>query len=214
MEIAELKAEKREKAGKGIARKLRASGMIPAVLYGDGDSMPLAVDAREFAGITRGEAGAHVIVRLSITGNRGKPTALIKEIQTDRVRGGIIHIDFQRVALDQEVTTSLPILTVGEAPGIKMGGVLEHHLWEVEVQGKPADMPPHLEADISNLQIGESLHVRELAVAAGVTILTDPDEVVVSVLPPKVAAPAVETAEELEEKEAEAVKTEEEASAE
>ncbi|MCL5291722.1 MAG: 50S ribosomal protein L25 [Actinobacteria bacterium] len=214
MEIAELKAEKRQETGKGIARKLRAAGKIPVVLYGhDGEPVPLTVDAREFVGLTRGEAGAHIIVRLLIGGDRAKPTALIKEIQVSHAKGGVLHVDFQRVAMDQEITTALPVATVGEAPGIKMGGILEHHLWEVEVQGTPGDMPPHLEADVSNLQVGESFHVRELTLPPNLTLLTDPDEVVVSILSPRVEVPAVE-AEEAEEAEAEVVKTAEEAASE
>lgn len=214
MEIAELKAELREGTGKGYARKLRAKGKIPVVLYGDGASTSLTIDARDFSGLTRGEAGAHVIIKLLISGKRDKPTALIKEIQVDHVRGGFLHIDLQKVALDQETTASLPVATMGEAPGIKMGGVLEHHLWEVEVQGKPEAMPAHLEADVSEMQIGDSFHVRDIALPPDVIILTEPNEVVVSILPPAIAAPVVEEAEEAEEAEAEVIKTPEEAEAE
>lgn len=212
MEVAELKAEQRAGTGKGVAHRLRAAGKMPAILYGNGtEPMQLAIDKREFAALIRGESGSSLVVKLMIGGDSSRPTALIKDLQLDQVRGSLLHVDFQRVLMDQTIATTLPIAAVGEAPGVKFGGVLEHQLTEVDVEGTPAEMPAQLEADISGLEIGDSFNVRDLSVPSGVDIITDPDQVVFSIVPPKTEAPAVESVEEFEAGESDLFKKTEEA---
>lgn len=180
-----LKAEKREESGKGPARKLRAAGRIPAVLYGHNmDPVPLSVDAKELFHVLHGSAGSNVLVDLEVDG--AGHLALPREIQRDVVRARYIHIDFLAVRRDEKVSVSVPVLVVGESPGVKAGGVLEHHLWELAVECLPGDVPEGLEVDVSRLQVGDSLRVEDLAPPGGVTILTPLEDAVLSVVIPQV----------------------------
>lgn len=197
METAELKSQTRSAAGKGAAKKLRAAGKIPAVLYGGGESLSLVVDARDFETVTHAK-GSHVIVQLGIEGQKSRPTAMIKEIQRDPVRASVLHVDFQKIALDERIKTTVPLVVTGDAAGVKQGGILQHQLWELNVEALPKDLPEHVEIDVSALEIGDAFHVREIPVPEDVTIHDDLDEVVVSILPPVIEkAPVVE--EEVEE---------------
>jgi large subunit ribosomal protein L25 len=180
-----LTAEKREANGKGAARKLRAAGRVPAVLYGhDLEPVPLSVDARELFHILHGSAGSNVLVDLVVNGD--EHLALPREIQRDHVRGRYLHVDFLAIRRDQKVTVSVPVHVVGESPGVKAGGVLEHHLWELEVECLPGDVPDGIDAEVSELQVGDSLKVGDLTPPAGLTVLNPPDESVLSVVIPQV----------------------------
>ncbi len=184
--MAELKlrAERREGAGKGVARKLRAAGRVPAVLYGHGrQPLWLSLDSRELFHALHGSAGANVLVDLVVDGKQH--LALPREIQRDHVRGQYLHVDFLEVRRDEKVEVTVPVRVVGESPGVRAGGVLEHHLWDLHVQCLPGDVPEAIDADISSLQVGESLRVGDLVPPAGVTILTAPDESVVGVVTPQ-----------------------------
>ncbi len=181
----ELKAERRNESGKGSARKLRAGGRIPAVLYGhDVDPMPLSVDAKELFHVLHGSAGSNVLVDLVVDGT--EHLALPREIQRDLVRSRYVHIDFLAVRRDETVEVSVPIRVVGESPGVKAGGVLEHHLWELAVECLPGEVPEGLDADISELQVGDSLRVADLVLPSGVTVLTPAEESLLSVVIPQV----------------------------
>ncbi len=181
----ELKAERREESGKGSARKLRAAGRIPAVLYGHGvEPLPVSVDAKELFHVLHGSAGSNVLVDLVVDGT--EHLALPREIQRDLVRSRYVHIDFLAVRRDEKVEVSVPIRMVGESPGVKAGGVLEHHLWELAVECLPGDVPEGLDADISELQVGDSLRVADLVLPSGVSILTPPEESLLSVVIPQV----------------------------
>jgi large subunit ribosomal protein L25 len=195
MEISELKAEKREVAGKESSKKLRRQGLVPAVVYSDGKASSITVNAREFSALTHSGAGTHVIVKLKVAGVRKQPNAIIKEIQYNPVKNEYFHIDFQEIAMNEKIATSLSLTVVGDAPGVKEGGVLEHHLWEIEAEGMPKDMPDHIEIDISGLGIGDSLHVSDIVAPEGITVLTDPATAVLAVSAPrteKVETAAVE----------------------
>ena len=178
-----LVAEQRDKTGKGAARKLRAAGRVPAVLYGHGqETLVISVDARELMHLFHRAASANVLVDLVIDGKRH--LTIPREVQRDHIRGQTVHVDFLAVRRDEKITVEVGILEVGEAPGIKAGGVMEHHARDIRVECLPQDVPEHLEADISTLEIGGMLHVSDLAVPAGVTILTNPEEAVLSVITP------------------------------
>ncbi|MBI4733807.1 MAG: 50S ribosomal protein L25 [Rubrobacteridae bacterium] len=195
MEITELKVERREVVGKESSKKLRRQGMVPAVFYSDGNATSITVNAREFSTLTHSGAGTHVIVKLKVAGDKKQPNAIIKEVQYNPVKNEYFHIDFQEIALNETIATQLPITIVGESPGVKMGGVLEHHLWEVEVEGLPEKMPDHIEADIGSLDIGDNLHVGDIVLPNGVVMLTDPGVAVLSIVSPqseKVTTGAVE----------------------
>jgi large subunit ribosomal protein L25 len=195
--MAELKlvAERRQGSGKGVARKLRAAGRVPAVLYGAGvESTPLSVDAKELYHLLHTGAGSNVLIDLRVDGK--DHLALAREIQRDHIHDRYIHVDFLAVRRDTKVTLSVPIRLVGESPGVKLGGVLEHHLWELQVECLPSDVPDAIEADISALEeIGTSLRVSDLVAPEGVTILTSPEESVVAVQQPQARVEEVAAAE-------------------
>ena len=180
-----LKADTRPGGGKGEARKLRAAGRVPGVLYGSGvEATPVAVDVRELYHALHTSAGANVLVGLVVDGK--EHLVLPREIQRDHVRGKYLHVDFLAVRRDVKITVEVPVHVAGEAPGVKVGGVIEHHLWDVQVECLPSDVPDTIEADISNLELGDGLRVGDLAVPPAVTILTNPDELVLAVVTPQI----------------------------
>lgn len=188
-----LAAEKREGTGKGVARKLRASGRVPGVLYGHGmEPIGLSVDARELLHLFHTGAGTNVLVDLVVDG--ADHLAMPREVQRDHIKGRFIHVDFLVVRRDEKITVSVPIRVVGESVGVKAGGVLEHHLWDVQVECLPTDVPEAIEADISALEIGSGLRVSDLIVPRGATILTNADESVVAVAQPQMAVEVEEAA--------------------
>lgn len=189
MAFTNLKAKYREKTGKNAARKLRAGGEVPAVLYGEGlDSIPLTIREREFKEATHTEAGMHTIVNLEIDGleKARSETAIIKEVQRHPLRDFYLHVDFFKIALDKKIETAVPVLIVGESPGVKTGGVLQHGLWEVDVECLPGNIPEHFTVDVGKLEIGGTVKVADLAVPEGIELLTSLEEIVVHVVPPTV----------------------------
>lgn len=196
-----LQAEVREGTGKGVARKLRQSGRVPAVLYGHGsDAVSLSVDSKELYRLLHTGAGSNVLVDVVVDG--ADHLAMPREIQRDAIRGSFWHVDFLEVSRDQTIAVDVPIHVVGESVGVKQGGVLEHHLWDLHVECLPGDVPEGIEVDISALEVGDSLKVSDLAVPSGVTVLTGADESVLAVVVPQTreveeaeAAAAAEAAE-------------------
>lgn len=206
-----LEAEKRDGSGKGAARKLRARGRVPAVLYGHGvGPVSVSVGAKDLFRVLHGSAGTNVLVNLTVDG--AEHLALPREIQRDHVRGRYVHVDFLAVRRDEKVTVSVPVRVVGESPGVKVGGVVEHHLWELQVECLPGDVPDGINADVSELQVGDSLRVSDIVAPEGVTVLTPPEESVLSVVVPQVRV--VEEVAEVAEGEEEAPAEGEEAPAE
>jgi large subunit ribosomal protein L25 len=184
MEV-KLSGEPREAVGKGAARKARAAGKVPAVLYGPQvEPKRLAVDARELWHALHTDAGTNVLINLQLDGDTF--LTMPREIQRDIVRGTLLHVDFLRIRRDVAIQVDVPIHLVGESTGVKEGGVVEHHLWELRVEVLPTDVPESVEADISDLAIGDSLHVTDVKVPGNVTVVTPPEETVVSVVPPPV----------------------------
>lgn len=178
-----LIAEKREGTGKGVARRLRASGRVPAVLYGHGmEAAPISVDSRELYHLLH-HGGANVLIDLVV--GKDHHLALAREIQRDHIRGQYVHVDFLTVRRDEKITISVPVRVVGESVGVKAGGVLEHHLWDLEAECLPGDVPEAIEADITELAVGDSLKVADLVVPKGVEILSAPEETVLAVVPPQ-----------------------------
>jgi large subunit ribosomal protein L25 len=185
-----LKADRRDGTGKGVARKLRAAGRVPGVVYGHGDPLRISVDARELFHVLHTDAGANVMVDLRV--DTDQYLAMPREVQRDHLRGRLIHVDFLRIARDEKVTVDVPIQLVGESHGVKEGGVVEHHLWNLQLESFPQDVPSVIEADISGLGINESLKVSDLEISGNLTVLTSEDDVIVSVVPPQVLKVAEE----------------------
>lgn len=192
-----LKAERRDQLGKGGARRTRAAGRVPAVVYGHGDEpLHLSVDAKELFHVFHTDAGTNVLVDVQVDGEAF--LAMAKEIQRNHIRGEFVHVDFLRVARDEKVTVEVPVHLVGESHGVKEGGVVEHHLWTVHVEALPGDVPTAIEADVSGVGINESLKVSDLRPDGSYSILDSPEEVVVSVVPPQVLKAAEEVLEAVE----------------
>jgi large subunit ribosomal protein L25 len=191
-----LAAENRSDAGKGAARRLRASGRVPAVLYGHGTKpQHLSVDARQFSQALRTDAGANVLISLEV--GRDQHLALAREIQRHPVRGDLIHVDFIQVRRGEKVHVQVPVHLVGESPGVREGGIADQDLYQLNVEAEVTAVPEAIEADVSGLNVGDVLRVGDLKALGGAVILDDPDAPVVSVVAPTVEAePAAEEAEE------------------
>jgi large subunit ribosomal protein L25 len=180
-----LTAERREDHGKGVARKLRAAGRVPAVLYGHGqETQALSVDAHDMFKVLHTSAGANVLVDLKV--DKDEHLVLPREIQRNHIKGTIVHVDFLVVSRTETIQVNVEIVDIGEAPGVKQGGVVDHHLREVLVECFPQDVPEHLEADVSGLDLNDVLHVSDLVAPKGVAILTNPEETVLAVIVPAV----------------------------
>jgi large subunit ribosomal protein L25 len=201
MAETKLNATLRDGGGKGSARKIRAGGLVPGILYGHGmEPMKVAVDGRELYHVLHTGAGSNVLVDLHV--GKDRHLAMPREIQRDHVRGQFLHIDFLVVRRDEKITVDVPVHLAGESHGVKEGGVVEHHLWDLKVECLPTEVPEAIEADITDLGIGDSLSVGDVKVRGNVIVLTPPEETIVSVVPPPVIRIEEEVAEEVEGEEA------------
>ncbi len=197
MEIFELKAEARSMTGKKGAKACRDNGQLPGILYGRGaESRTLAVHPKQLDKALQTHAGANVIIKLAFGEESDAVNVVIKELQVDNIKGVMRHVDFYQISLEEKIRSSVQFKMVGESPGIKAGGILEHIIWELEVECLPMDIPAFIEADISELEIGDSVSVSQLSVPESVTVLTDSDAKVVHVVAPRVEVE--EVAEEVE----------------
>lgn len=198
-ETVEIKAVARDVVGKAN-RRLSAEGLVPAVLYGAGvQSTALAVDRHDFELFLSHNGVAATIVHLSVDG--AKPVnAIVKDMQSNPVKGTLRHVDFMAVKMNQAIKTVVPAHVTGESPGVKAGGVLMQALHELHIEALPGDLPEHIDVDISHLDVGGSLHVSDMMVPPGITILDDSETIVCSVTPPTVE-PTVEEALAVEEPE-------------
>ncbi|HEY4485612.1 MAG TPA: 50S ribosomal protein L25 [Nitrospiria bacterium] len=183
----DLEVDRRERAGKGVARSLRREGKIPAVLYGAGKAENLSLNPADLLKILRSATGENALINLKVKG--GGPvqtrTAIIRDYQKDPLTGGILHADLFEIDMNKAIRIKVPIVMKGEqAAGVKEGGVLQHNLREVEIECLPSLIPDNIAVDPSHLNIGESVHVRDLHVDSGVRILEDMDLAVVSVAAP------------------------------
>jgi large subunit ribosomal protein L25 len=172
-----LVVEVREGSGKGAARKLRAGGRVPAILYGQGKaSLSLQIDPRALEKVLKA-GGANALLDLTVQGrgDLGTPVALVKELQRDPIRGAILHADLYQVDLSKTVEVEVPIHLVGKPKGLDFGGLLEHTLREVRIECLPRAIPERIDLDVSALEIGDVLHVRDLPLPTGVTLVSDPE---------------------------------------
>jgi large subunit ribosomal protein L25 len=185
MAVIALPAEKRESVGKGGARKARAAGKIPGVLYGHGQT-PVAVNigARTLQLALQQHKGGNAIVNLAIDG--GEFTALIRDVQYDPINHDILHLDFQHISLTESVDVEVAVHLVGIPVGVKDGGgILEHITRTIEVRCLPTAIPPAIDVEVTHLNIGESVHVRDIVVQ-DMEVLSDPDSTIATVGAPTV----------------------------
>jgi large subunit ribosomal protein L25 len=178
-----LTAELRADTGKGAARRLRATGLVPGILYGHGmEPVKLSISGKDLLHLFHTAGGGGTLVDLKVDGQTH--LAIPREIQRDHIHGRFIHIDFLAVRRDERITLAVEVHEVGEAPGIRAGGVIEHHLREIEIECLPNDVPEVIPADVSSMEIGDMLRVGDIAVPNGVTFLTPADTPVISVITP------------------------------
>jgi large subunit ribosomal protein L25 len=188
MSTATLSATLRSDSGKGAARKLRRAGSVPAVIYGHKrEPMSLSVPTRELERLLERVAAETTVVELSIDGKVSR--TLIREIQKHPFKKQLVHIDFQELVAGEQITVNVPLVIVGTSIGVRsFAGILDQTMRELEVTVDPSAIPNHIDVDVSALNIGDSIHVRDLKIPAGVTVLTDTDASVVVVAAPKVNA--------------------------
>jgi large subunit ribosomal protein L25 len=195
-----LKAAPREGTGKGLARKLRASGKVPAVVYGAGaDTLSLTLDYHETDHLFHSISVDNTIVNLEVEGEKVPVPTLIRDVQTHPFRPIILHVDFYRIQTGVEVELDVPIHVHGTPIGVKdSGGVLEQTIHHLPVRCVPKDIPEEILVEVSGLDIGDSIHVEDLTIPEGVEVLLDPSRTVCSVQVPSKAEVEVEEDEELE----------------
>lgn len=188
MELVPLTVDARSETGKGPARRMRAAGAIPGVVYGLGrEAVHVAVPQRTFERIYVGSEEANVLIDLTVPGAErdASVAAIIKEVQRDPVTRALLSVDFQWVSLRRELQVDVPIEVTGRAPGVAdEGGVVQQHLHTIAVTCLPTDIPERITASIEGMQIGDALHVSALPEIPGVSYVPEPDEVVLNIAPP------------------------------
>lgn len=170
-----LQAEKREVKGTTASKRLRRSGIVPAVIYGSSQrEYMIQLDSKQFFDIARKQASQNFIVNLEIEGAQEKTKlAIVQDIQRDPLTGKLIHVDFRAVSEDETIHATVPVVLTGEPVGVKSGGILEQLIRELEVFCRPGDLPEMISCDVSELDIGDSLKVAELPFGEGVTTKMD-----------------------------------------
>ena len=187
---ASLGAQPRANRGKGVSRKLRSSGRIPAVVYGHGETTrSLTVDARELERLFSHIQRASTVINLKIEGE-SELKALVREVQSHPSRGTILHVDFYQIHAGERITVEVPIHLIGTPAGVRAGGILQHSLNELEIECLADQIPEEIRIDVAGLQIGDSLHVSDITLPEGVESLVDGDRSICSVIPPTVVAAA------------------------
>ena len=215
MDTMQLSSEIRDETGKGAARRLRSSGKLPAILYGaKTDPIMLAMDYSELKKTLSNRAAENIIFDLTINGEKKSQSkkVMIKEIQRDPVKREYLHVDFFEISMAKELEVDIPLDLLNTPIGVEQGGILQHIRREVRAACLPEDLVDKIDVDVSGLDIGQSLHIRDISFPPGLRSLDDEDLTVVTVVAPTVAAEVEEEAEEaeIEETEGEGVSGEEE----
>jgi large subunit ribosomal protein L25 len=181
-----IKAEKREVFGKNASRRLRKEGMVPVILYGSNEvNVPLTLEKEALFKILRSETGENTVFEVSF--NSETRNVMIKDLQQDPVSDEILHADLIQIAMDKVIRVSVPVVTVGDAVGVKTeGGFVDFITREIEVECLPQDIPEHIEIDISHLHLRQSFKVGDVNVSEGIKLIADPDSMLVHIeLPTK-----------------------------
>lgn len=195
-----IDAQIREERGKNENRRLRTKGMIPAILYGvTNENISLSVKPLDIVQVLRSKKGANTLFHINMIGERTTRSAvLIKDYQLDPVKDVLIHCDFVRVKMDEKLETNIPIHTTGKAKGIEMGGMLEMVMREIPIECLPADIPEDIVIDVTPMNIGDAVRIRDISFGDKIKVLAEEDLLVLHVVPPKKIAEPV-AAEALEE---------------
>jgi large subunit ribosomal protein L25 len=201
LEQIDLKAQIRKTVGNGPARTLRREGKVPAVLYGPKtETVLLSIDSKDFEQILKEASVGSVLLNLQIqNGKTSTRSAMIKELQTHPVSGKFLHVDFYEIDMQTKITAKVPVVAKGHSIGVEIGGLLQYVRRELEVLCLPTEIPEAIEVDITDLDIGDSIHLEDISLSGDIEILADTNFTVVTVLAPKVEEEPVEEEEELEE---------------
>lgn len=206
-----LEVREREEIGSRTTRRLRSQGYVPGVLYGKGHARAIVVPERELRAVMTGPSGLHAILDVVIEGQTTVHPSILADYQQDPIRGTISHIDLREVRLDQPIHATVSIQLVGEAAGVKTGGMLSLVTRELHVEALPADVPEHIEIDVTRLEVGDVLRLEDAPALDKVTILDDPHETVIATVSVPRGFAELEEAEAAEAAEAEAAEGEEDA---
>lgn len=195
MATVQLNGAVRDNAGKGAARTLRSQGQIPAIIYGHKrEPQALSINSRDLDKLLDHISAESTVIELNLDGTTSR--TLIREIQRHPFKREILHVDFQELVAGEKVIVSIPIVLTGVPEGVRLGGgILDQTMRELEIKVDPANIPNHVEADVNPLQIGSSLHVRDLKIPDGVEVMDDKDASVCVVGAPRAAIEAVAAAE-------------------
>jgi large subunit ribosomal protein L25 len=198
---ATLEAKKRDGRGKNEARRLRVSGRIPAVVYGarkDGqapEGVPVAVDPKEVLRILHSESGANTLINLKLDGSP-ESRVMVRDYQLDPITHQLLHADFYQLAMDKAIVVSVPIVVKGEPAGVKQqGGLLDFVTREIQVQCLPTDIPEHIDVDVSELMLHQSIRVKDIAASPKWKAVTDGETMLVHIVMPKAEESAAATTE-------------------
>jgi large subunit ribosomal protein L25 len=175
-----LEVREREERGSRNTRRLRSQGLVPGVLYGKGHSRAIVVPERVLRSAMSGPSGLHAILDVVIEGQKTTHPSVLADYQQDPIRGTISHIDLREVRLDQPIHAAVVVHLVGESPGVKSGGVLSLVTREVNVEALPTDIPEHIDADLSAMEVGDVLRLEDIPALPEVTFLDDPHETVIA----------------------------------
>lgn len=183
---AKLSAKGRDGQGKGDNRKLRGTGFIPAVIYGHGEeTRSVAVNAHELELLFKRVHVENTVIDLDVEGEKKPIKALVREVQTHPARGNVVHVDFYQIHAGEMVNIQVPIHFAGTPVGVKNGGILQHTMDELDVRVSADNIPERIEVDVTGMEIGDSIHVGDLQVPAGIEVLDNADRSVCSVTPPQ-----------------------------
>ncbi len=219
MERIDLNVQIREETGKKSNKLLRKEGYAPGVVYRGKETVHLKIFTKDLFSALHTKAGENVLINLNVSkGQKGKGkqrVVIIKEVQHHPIKDEILHVDFQEISLTEKLTVDVPVVVKGEAEGVtKEEGILEHIMWEVKVECLPTDIPEKIEVDVTSMKIGDHIAVKDLQTPTGVKVLEDPEQIVVSVVPPRAEEVEVAPEEEITEPELIREKKEEEEQAE
>jgi len=197
MASATLTATVREDSGKGVARSLRSSGRIPAIIYGHGrEPQPLSIDTRELEKLLSHISAENTVIDLTVGANSAR--TIIREIQRHPFKRQILHVDFQELVAGEKIIVRIPVILMGVPDGVRMdGGILDQTMRELEVEVDPSNIPNHIEVDVTQMTIGSSLHVSDLTLPEGIEIVGDDDASVAVVSAPRAVVEEVAATEEV-----------------
>ncbi|MBM7866392.1 50S ribosomal protein L25 [Heliobacterium gestii] len=199
MRSGELRAIRREKGSRGYINELRKRGLLPAVVYGkDKPDMLISVNAKELQGLLKAIGSASAILDLQVEGTDDRQKVMVRELQRDPVARTPNHIDFQLVDMNKPVHTEIPIHLVGTPAGVKAGGIIQHGLRAVAVEGLPDKLPPRFDLDIAHMELHDKMTVADIVAPEGIEIISERDQVILSIIVPRAVLEPAESAPELE----------------